>query len=210
MTVKKLFAGVLTTVDTTVYTVPDGKTAIVKSITLCNTSSADYTIALLMGGRKGLGNNWVTSSKVIKAYDTLVIPCMDYALADGGKIRLWSSGGSITTRISGEETNGLIESTGYESFQVTMQVTSTVLVPAVNYKRIIKSVMIGNSSAVTSTFSTSIGGDYLIRQKQIKNGDVILIPFMDQVVEASEEISGFKNLSTATVNSHITLLRVDD
>ncbi|MDR9744111.1 hypothetical protein [Paenibacillus taichungensis] len=210
MTVKKLFAGVLPTSDTTVYTVPESKTTLVKSITLCNNSNADYSFNLLIGGRNGSGSNWLLNTKVIKAYDTFVIPCMDYAMADGAKIRLYSSGGSsIIVRISGEEIDGLIESTEYESYNVSLNQSSNILVPAVSYKRVIKSVFIGNASSVSSNISLSIGGNYLIMNKQIKNRDAILIPFMDQVLEAGESITGYKS-NTSIVVPHITLKRVDD
>ncbi|NUU74036.1 hypothetical protein [Paenibacillus xylanilyticus] len=209
MTAKKLYAGTLNTADTTIYTVPDGKTTIIKSIVLCNmSSSTDNTIALMIGGKDGSGSSWVFNGKVLKASDTLVIPLVDYAMASGGKIRLWSSGGSVTARISGEEIDEPIESTEYESYIGTMTQTSNVLVPAVNYKRIIKSMFIGNASADSSVY-LAIGGSYVVMRKQIKYGDAILIPFMDQVLEAGESITGYKS-NTATVVPHITLIRVDD
>ncbi|OMF09547.1 hypothetical protein BK129_01445 [Paenibacillus amylolyticus] len=99
VTPKRFAKGLGSTALTTVYTVPANTIAILKAITLCNTSAngeVDFTMSL--GGTK------IINSHKIKAFDTITIPFLDQVILAGETIQIQSASGAVVSYImSGKE-----------------------------------------------------------------------------------------------------------
>lgn len=96
-TPKRLYAGIPDTTSTTAYTVPSGKTTIVKNITICNTTGSNATISIRCATFA------VVNAYKVSAYDTVVL---DLSLVlNAGETIVISQGTSnaINVTISGVE-----------------------------------------------------------------------------------------------------------
>ena len=95
---KRLCHGVLTDSNATLYTVPTGGKAIVKSLALCNAGAAAVTVTLKLGG-VALYSEYSIDSK-----ETVVIGQLDQVLDSAELIEgLASAATSISYHISGKE-----------------------------------------------------------------------------------------------------------
>lgn len=94
---KRLAKGVASTTSTTVYTVPNGTTTIIKAVNICNSGNVDQNITVSFAGT-GMISNYK-----VKAYDTIAIPFLDQILQAGEAISLFSTGTNTFYYISGKE-----------------------------------------------------------------------------------------------------------
>lgn len=105
MEAKRLYQGVPDTTAETAYTVPEGKTAIVKEIVVCNTTSSDASVTLSVvpeGDAAGAGNR-LLATKEIPAND-LVVLALSTVMAEGDFISVQQGTSSaLTVTISGVE-----------------------------------------------------------------------------------------------------------
>ncbi|MDN8592012.1 hypothetical protein Q0V21_25020 [Paenibacillus sp. 11B] len=64
---------------------------LIKSVTFCNLTASDTTIALSIGDYQIIGG------KLLKAYDTLTIPFLDQLLVKGETLAAWASSASTVS-----------------------------------------------------------------------------------------------------------------
>jgi hypothetical protein len=97
--VSKRFAkGITTNVSVNVYTVPAGKKAFVKAMTLCNVYDEESKVYVTLAGTSVIGGF------VIPAHNTITIPFLDQILEEGETIGIFSAiGKSSSFYISGRE-----------------------------------------------------------------------------------------------------------
>lgn len=77
---KRLYGGTLASSAVDLYTVPDAKRLIVKTLSLCNKTANAVTATLK------LGSEYFLSEYPVDAHDTIVLSPMDHVLAAGGII----------------------------------------------------------------------------------------------------------------------------
>ncbi|MFS0857895.1 hypothetical protein [Paenibacillus taichungensis] len=94
---RRLVRGILTTSNTTLYTVPSNTTTFIKSLSLCNTTTVAVTFDLYFAGYQ------FAQGHTIKAKDTLIIPCVDQIIHAGESITGNASNQSVIVLISGKE-----------------------------------------------------------------------------------------------------------
>lgn len=73
----RLYGGTLTASAVDLYTVPDAKRAIVKTVSLCNKTANAITVTLK------LGSQYFLYAYPVDAYDTIVLSPMDHVLTAG-------------------------------------------------------------------------------------------------------------------------------
>lgn len=97
--VSKRFAkGALGTTNISVYTVPAGKTAFLKAMTVCNKTATDATFTIILAGTE------IIYQHTLKAKDTLTIPFLDQIIESGETITgIASAASAINYYISGRE-----------------------------------------------------------------------------------------------------------
>lgn len=78
--IKRFGKGVLSTSNTTAYTAPNDKKAIVKAITICNMGDLDMVFNLKFA------DTFLVFFHKVKANDTLTIPFLDQILENGESI----------------------------------------------------------------------------------------------------------------------------
>ena len=95
---KRLAAGSLADMNTTLYEVPEGKKTFVKAITICNTAGSPVTFTIKFDGWE------VIKDHIITANNTLTVPFLDQILHSEEKIEGEASGTDIINYyISGKE-----------------------------------------------------------------------------------------------------------
>ncbi|NWL89555.1 hypothetical protein DMN77_18570 [Paenibacillus sp. 79R4] len=95
---KRFGKGTFGTASTTIYTVPEGKTAFLKALTVCNKTTADATFTILLAGTE------IIYQHTLKAKDTLTIPFLDQIIESGEAVAgLASAASAINYYISGRE-----------------------------------------------------------------------------------------------------------
>lgn len=72
---KRLYNGTLTATSATLYTVPAGYEAIIKTISMCNKSASATTVTIK------LGSFYLCYQYPIEAYDTIILSPTDHILA---------------------------------------------------------------------------------------------------------------------------------
>jgi hypothetical protein len=72
---KRLYNGTLTETSASLYTVPDGYEAIIKTISICNKTATATTVTLK------LGSVYLCYQYPIDAYDTIILSPTDHILA---------------------------------------------------------------------------------------------------------------------------------
>ena len=95
---KRLYKGTLAATEGTLYTVPAGKEALIKAVTICNITDADELVTLKFGDLE------IVSEHLIMARDTITIPFWDQILTAAETIKGTASEASaINVLISGKE-----------------------------------------------------------------------------------------------------------
>jgi hypothetical protein len=94
---KRLGKGTIGTAASTLYTVPAGAKALVKALTIGNTSNNPSAFTLALAGTQ------IISAHIIKGNDTITIPFLDQVLESGESITASSTTGTVTYYISGKE-----------------------------------------------------------------------------------------------------------
>lgn len=95
---KRFGKGSTTNVGVNVYTVPEGKRAFIKALTLCNPRSSDSVVHM------SIANTVVLGGIVLSAHSTITIPFLDQVFEAGEKINIFHSGSiSSDFYISGRE-----------------------------------------------------------------------------------------------------------
>jgi len=95
---RRLSSGTLGTSNATLYTVPTGKSTIIKSITLCNITDTSVTLTLKLNGVE------LYLDKSINAKDTLIINPLDQIIGSTELIEgSASASAAIKYMISGKE-----------------------------------------------------------------------------------------------------------
>lgn len=84
MDAKRFYQGAPGTSASTVYTVPEEKTAIVKEIVVCNTTASDANVTLSVVPKEGAAgaSNRLLAGKTIPAND-LVVLALSTVMAEG-------------------------------------------------------------------------------------------------------------------------------
>jgi hypothetical protein len=104
-TPKRFYIGQPGTTETMLYTVPAGKTVILKDITICNTSSTDATISLSIvpsGSTAGTANRILANLKVTA--NSIVDITLSQVMNEGDFLSaVQGTAGAITVVISGVE-----------------------------------------------------------------------------------------------------------
>ncbi|UYO04902.1 hypothetical protein [Paenibacillus sp. PSB04] len=77
---KRFGKGLLSTTNTTVYTAPSNKKAIVKAVTICNMGDLDMVFSLRFA------DTFLAFFHKVKANDTLTVPFLDQILEAGESI----------------------------------------------------------------------------------------------------------------------------
>jgi ATP-dependent protease ClpP protease subunit len=101
----RLYIGQPGTSNTTLYTVPSGKKAIIKQILLANTSASSVTITIYLvpsGGTAGAGN-MIVSDITVNAKTVVTIDMAQVMNAGDFLVGVQSTSGAITVTISGVE-----------------------------------------------------------------------------------------------------------
>lgn len=89
-------------------------------------------------------------------------------------------------------------------YKGTLGDTSATLYPVPAGKFVIvKAVTLCNKTATAATVTISFAGLEVIYQYAVAARDTITIPFMDQILEASEEITGLAGTASA-INVYIS------
>lgn len=182
-TIRNLFSGVMPTADTTVYTVPSSKYAIVKCLTMSNNSATPQTINVTIGGIR-LAINYVVPAK-----DTLIINDIDIPMVNGETIQIRSTEAGSNTSMSlvGFERDYVASEYPYVKLNGTVQATATTLFTASGgdwiLKRAIFTSMTGNKLSFYTSISYASFIDYTLSpydtlyvplQRLVSNGTNIL------------------------------------
>ncbi|RAW09731.1 hypothetical protein DC345_30180 [Paenibacillus taichungensis] len=175
-----------TNTSTTIYKVPTGKYAVAKSVVINNSSNADLTFRLIIGGA------YVAYTHTLKSRDTLVINDLDFPLLPGEEIVVLASSSSLTIRVSGFE-NDYVASE-YPYMKVNALPVSNIGLIAKNSDVIIRSVIICNTgAAVTNIY---VGAPWTITSKDIKPYDSLLLLNLQYYVPESHNIGYQQTLGT--------------
>lgn len=207
----KLFSGTLqndTNNLTPIYTGQANKTCVIKSIMLCNTTSAAISVMF------DIGFGSLMRYKKISPNQSLVIPVTDVIVSPGEEVYLYSATPGCNARISAVEIDGTPASLGLQPYRETLAATTFRRIVPANTNgvtRLTKSFVICNTfstdAKVTIRFGSSTDNDNLIKDYTVAAFDTILIPFADVVLMGGEYIEGS---STATgIRCMVTMKEVD-
>ncbi|WP_426332704.1 hypothetical protein ACN9MH_15440 [Paenibacillus silvae] len=188
--INKMFgAGVITNANTviTMYTAPSSRISIIKSLTLCNSSSSPVTAILRLGGVEVLFNY------TIKPNATIVVPVMDQCMLAGDTITLYcSNANAINYYISGIEAT--LTDADYSSVKRlgmgVLRSVSDIIVGTSTKDRMIKGIILCNTSTYDVAASIEFGSYKILSSYLMKSYDTILIPTMDHVLPANATVSG--------------------
>lgn len=106
ITPKPLVEGtLLANVAGTLYSVPVSTTAVIRSITLCNTDSVDHTVTLHLLPPAGAvaAANMIFSALPIKAGQTIEEDLVRVVLAQGSIVGLADAASVVSIRVDGSE-----------------------------------------------------------------------------------------------------------
>jgi ATP-dependent protease ClpP protease subunit len=101
----RLYIGQPRTSNTTLYTVPSGKKAIIKQILLSNTSASDVTVTIYLvpsGGTAG-ANNMIVPGITVNAKTVVTIDMAQVMNAGDFLVGVQNTSGAVTVTISGVE-----------------------------------------------------------------------------------------------------------
>ncbi|UPK45208.1 hypothetical protein [Paenibacillus pabuli] len=195
---KRLGSGNIQTANsqTTVYTVPTGNKAIVKSFILSNGSASSVTVIVRFAALEILFNY------IMKPYDTIVVPVMDQCLFPSHTITVYASSATVSYYISGIETL-----TGDpEYLDITrlgygiLPANSSALFSATSKDRLVKGIILCNTNSADTRVSMDVSGWKLLQGFLIKGYETILVPTADLLLESQSTILG----SGSGVNYYIT------
>ncbi|KAA8747308.1 hypothetical protein [Paenibacillus sp. UASWS1643] len=192
---RKMYGGVVPTTFNDLYTVPPGKRAVLKSLTLCNQTSSDQLYHIELGGLS------FVHLQTIKAYDTLVIPVFDQVLTAGSRVRIWSqNANSIVARLSGYET----DRTDLITIRANLTATDTTILSG-GAAMLIKSIAVCCRTTDPVKLNLLFGNDYIISNRALGKLETLFIPVSDQYFPAGEIIkSGAPGVTgSANVVVHI-------
>jgi len=104
VTPKRLYSGQPSTTLSQIYTVPVGKTTIVKNIILCNTTATDAKIDIyFVSGGSTLPKDKVISQYTVAANDTVVVDLSAVLESASNISAAQNTANAITVYISGVE-----------------------------------------------------------------------------------------------------------
>lgn len=179
-----VFANPTLNAHTTVYTVPNGKYAVAKSVVINNFHTGELTFRLIIGGA------FVAYNHTLKGKDTLVINDLDFPLLPGETIEILATLSTCTIRVSGFE-NDYVESE-YPYLKVNANPVTTTALIAKDSDMIIRSVIICNTGGAVS--SLSIDAPWSIVNKDIKPYDSMLLLNLQYYVPKEHNI-GYRQSS---------------
>ncbi len=159
------------TADTTVYTVPSSKYAVVKSLTMSNNSATAQTINVTIGGIRLMINY------VVPAKDSLVINDLDIPMIQGETIQVRSTEAGNNTAMSfvGFERDYVASEYPYVKLNGLVQATATTLFTASGGDWILKRLIITCLSGNVMKFYTSISAVSFI-DYQLNPWDTLYVP----------------------------------
>ncbi|WP_405131581.1 hypothetical protein MHB43_06620 [Paenibacillus sp. FSL H8-0317] len=200
-TIKALYAGKASSAATTVYSVPAGKYAVIKSIVIVNTTANLYrTFRLIVGGA------YIAYDHSLQGSQTLVINDLDIPLMAGETIQVQGSGGSeVEFTISGFEEDYV--AIDYDYSKRTALFTTSGNFSGFGYNYLIKSIVICNTTNVDAKVTIDIDSTrkLMVEQSVIAN-DTLIIPNPDIFLPTKTLSIGV--VTTAAVQVSIVLERV--
>jgi hypothetical protein len=195
---QKLYGGYASTNSVgSIYTVPWGKTVILKSLTICNTSATKQMFSVELEG--------IDFARLhdIEPGQTLVIPVLDQVMKASESVLVFCpTANALSVRLSGKVT----DRTDMLTARMKVNTTDTTVIPA--GKMIVKSIVICTLSTSQIDFYMKLGSDYVIYGKALKPLDTLFIPFLDQVLDNESIVCRVSNMSTS-VTVHVNALVVN-
>ncbi|MDR6723979.1 hypothetical protein J2W91_002441 [Paenibacillus amylolyticus] len=166
-TIKSLYAGVAPPANTVVYTVPEGKYAVVKSIVLCNPNSIETNFTVLIAGMH------VAYGHILKPNSTLAIDNLDVPMLTGTQIIVFSASNSpLTAYISGFERDYV-----QSEYSYTLATGNSTTGIYTGEDRLIKSIVIvGGIGSTDGKFTIQVAGQTIINSYTIKPRDTLILP----------------------------------
>lgn len=191
------------TAATTSYTAPSGKFAVVKSVFICNKTSSNITIRLIVGGIN------VSFDHVVKSNDTLSITDLDIPLMSAETIVVSSStANAATISVVGFERD--YDSGTYPFLKAALSsglgTTANAIVAVGSNDWIVRSIILTNTSTSNVNVTIDIGSVRFIDAHTIKPKDTLIIPLQVFLV-AFATIQGFASVGSV-VTSGIVLEKV--
>lgn len=166
-------------VSRTAYTVPSGKYAVAKSVTISNSSTTDLKFRLIIGGA------YVAYDYTLKGKDTLAINDLDIPLLPGETIIIMASSSSCFFKVSGFE-DDYIQSE-YPYLKLNVMPVNTAASITKDSDMIIRSIIICNSSGTTTT-SIFLDAPSTLVNKDIKPNDSLLLLNFQYFISKNENI----------------------
>lgn len=105
MSAKLFYQGSPSTSASTVYTVPEGKTSVIKEIVVCNTTASDADVTLSVVPKEGAAGtaNRLLAGKKVPANDLIVLALSTVMTASDFISVQQGTNGALTVTISGIE-----------------------------------------------------------------------------------------------------------
>ncbi|SDL24407.1 hypothetical protein SAMN05428961_104386 [Paenibacillus sp. OK060] len=191
--IKNLYSATISTTSTsTVYTVPDKKFSVVKSVFICNKSTSSCAVKLIIGGIN------VIYDHVIKAKDTLVINDLDIPIIQGETIQVSTTiANTVSITLVGFERDFTYDGV-YPYFKSNLTSLATTLSSFVNVGSdyMVRKIILANFSANDVSVTLDIGSNRLMDAFKIKSKDTLIVPLYAFLAK-SNSISGFASLSSS-------------
>ncbi|MFE6075277.1 hypothetical protein ACFVQB_12450 [Paenibacillus sp. NPDC057886] len=170
--IKLLYQAVLPTSATSVYTAPQGKYTVIKSIFLSSLANGtDRTFRMIIGGIT------VGYDHVVKSFKTLLLNDLNIFLLPGESIQLHCPGGNMISQISGIEVDYIASEFPYIKSNGVLSVpSSAILNPDASNDRLIKSLIITNPSSTSTEVVVQANGFALMYRQLIKPYDTLVVP----------------------------------
>jgi hypothetical protein len=196
---KRLAAGVISAANTNtvMYTSPTNKITIVKSFILCNMTTSNLEVIFR------LANLEVLYRYNMKPSETIAVPIMDQVMVAGEQLSLYVYAASaLSYYISGIEAD--INDVDYGSVKKlgadVMGSISETIVRSSTKDRLIKGMILCNTTSSDKAVTIKVGSITILSARNIKSYDTILVPCMDQLIPATEIMTGLGS----GVNYYIT------
>lgn len=189
----RLYADSVPSTNTVIYSGVTNKVTILKSLIVCG-SGAESRFRLDINGT-------LFCYHLLKPNETIVIPVMDMIIAPGVNISMYCPTGFCSARLTAAQIDAPSTSAaGIEFFTDSLGLSgNTKEIVTSGKKRIIKSIVLCNTSNLPSVVGLRIGGNAdnynMVRDYTMKGYETIHIPVTDSYMDVSDRINGWCNTS---------------